>query len=855
MKHEYEQEQRQYWIQLRQELTRYKAELGATNFELAQCLGISRQPLVSFMQGDRKDLPINRSHLKQLWYLLTDPAWMQDKKLSADERTRRETLRRLGPNSLLQAAGYLPESNTRSIAVERERYQHMQRLISSLSNVPDFTNFIRLVGSLETELGERLFGIRDLSKSNLKPGTSLSWKMSTKEIGKWIKQWIKHNLHQQPDVQVKHKFERSITKLVTSGKYDLDNAEIFELYISILENDRFERNIQDNFKLKITQCQFTTLTFSLLDSVFNCSDAIKQQLRHAGMDAEKTLRCFAQETDYIGNLVSDVVLEASVTCRFKDHGAISWRYSSSATHFENMLAAIARGMGYENKLELVDLAIHSLGSSDSSLIKVSITFEDNDIETGQKNIYQSVWVDRSAITGTAKSVSFAARNWLTETLTNCEEIQRYCDVCYTLALIDQDLSDGRQALSNYAIRRSDRSINGPIQDHLKENVISKIEHLQTTTLKQHPILADWYGTLLDQRYCMAQLWCAHASSVEGDLKMTGEWLTKTEAALEQPSLKHYIPLHILTYTEKVLYQFYSGDPNSFSKKEWRSQYKLYLKQLNDYIYQEIDNKAFRKYCDRLEFDVYLCASDLFGRVGRLDFSLSGWEDSEYLEQSISNSLMAAYCAAKIGNKQRAAHWITTVSRAYCRLGKQAQAQEFADIAEHLSKNSIHPRHNLDYQESIMAEVNLMHGERFLLEENPQAALKHFLQSLKGASYLGFARVISESLYGIARAAQGFNDYRIEKTFEDAFGGKQVDNPSQKWKFKPDKRSGATNPIANRTIQFVNDLNKQSDWGGVADQFKNQAKAIWHDWAIAIHGEGVTHPLEVEIDHYRFLNRV
>ena len=64
---QYEQMQLHYWEQLRQELQRYKAELGTSHSELAEGMGISRQPVVSFMQKSRQDLPIYRSNLIRLW--------------------------------------------------------------------------------------------------------------------------------------------------------------------------------------------------------------------------------------------------------------------------------------------------------------------------------------------------------------------------------------------------------------------------------------------------------------------------------------------------------------------------------------------------------------------------------------------------------------------------------------------------------------------------------------------------------------------------------------------------------------------------------------------------------------------
>jgi len=140
----YEEEENRYWQQLRQEFNRYKSDLDVTNVELAEGLGISRQPLVSFMNNSSHKLPIRRSNLMRLWDFLTAPEQIDRKNISDEAKSNREQLREAGSNSLLKAAGFLPSSTNMILEVEPSRHQQLQRIASRLCNL-QFTEFTDLL--------------------------------------------------------------------------------------------------------------------------------------------------------------------------------------------------------------------------------------------------------------------------------------------------------------------------------------------------------------------------------------------------------------------------------------------------------------------------------------------------------------------------------------------------------------------------------------------------------------------------------------------------------------------------------------------------------------------------------------
>lgn len=848
----YEQRQKRYWEQLRQEFNRFKSELGVTNSELAQCLGISRQPLVSFMQNSSFGLPIQRSNLERLWDLLTDPERLKEKRLSSGAKLKREDLRRKGADTLLKAAGFLPNSEDQILDVSPSRHQQLQRVVSRLSSLPieEPADFIRLIESIENFIARSLPPQRrfELDKNQL-PNLSVS---SEEIVERWIRD---NNFAHTTESYIENKFRVAVSNLAVSGKYELESSEMFELYMAICENERLHRDVNEYLKIRITQCQFKTLTF--LFTEYKINERLEKELNQASLEAEKQLRValnnIQYKENYLEDAVSDVVIEALIVCNFrKTKENISWRYSSSTTHLENMFAAISYSMGCESELELVDLSIRSLGRKDYSLVKTSSVFGNINTCGNEQNskIYQGTWVDRSTILGLLQSVSIAIRSWLSEIFTNTEQCEGYYKVCKEVAAIDNSLMKGRKVLNDYRIQQNEYSNGFSANRFLEKEVINKIQELREGLLRENPTLQKLYGATLDYKYCIAELSCAHSALIEGDIVKAKKLLTNIEAYLNKIDYQD-TPLKILFLSEKMLQLFFIGDQEFLSKSSgWRSDLEMSLKELSEYIYK------FRKYCGRFDYDTYMVASEIFGRVGRLNFCLCKLGDVEYLEQATQNFLKAAYCSSKIGHRQRAARWISNASRVCSRLDYGDCAEEFSNLAETIIEHSLEPAYSLEHQEGVMAEVNLSHGERLLLiEENFSEALKYFLKSLRGSIYIGFPRLIADNLYNIARASKDLEDCKVRKSFEDAFGRRNSEN-QHNWKLEENKQAWKNNKIVLEVIKFINQIDSDSDWNSVSRKFQQESKKIWHTWANSGNSNGrIRHLIEDEIDNYRYLSRV
>ena len=173
------------------------------------------------------------------------------------------------------------------------------------------------------------------------------------------------------------------------------------------------------------------------------------------------------------------IVEAEIICDFPNIGEdIRWLYRSSATHLENMLTAMAIGMGCSERLELIESSTRTLGQKGYGLVKASTAFCDTEKPA---NIYESVWVDRSSIKAFLQSSLTATTKWLSDELNQGDDYANYYKVCHGVAHIEQALAHGRKLLNDYAFqRKSNLGITEgcSTQLYLNQKVIDKVQGLK-----------------------------------------------------------------------------------------------------------------------------------------------------------------------------------------------------------------------------------------------------------------------------------------------------------------------------------------------------------------------------------------
>lgn len=849
----YQDEENFYWQQLRQEFERYKNDLATNHVELAKGLDISRQPLVSFMNYSKHNLPIGRFHLMRLWDFLTAPEQIDNKNISDEAKSNRQQLREEGPNSLLKTAGFLPNSTNTIVEVEPSRQQQLQRIISRLSNLKftEFTDFIKIIDAIEDEIAARYDRALIPDEKPIIDGYA-----SLEKIDEIVKDWWCDGIHhEKPSIKMLESLQEAIVKLMALGKCEFNRSELFELFLCVLENEQTTANINRTLrKIRVTECQFKTLTFSLEEYTFDLGT--KELLKNAGIQAEKCLK------GYLHPEISDTAIEVSVTCNFgKADRNVCWQYSSSATNYDNMLAAVARGMGYRSHLKLVDIASRALGRKEGTarLVKASATLKDEEKNDRTGKFYQGVWIDLDTITSILQSLVSAARSWLSENLLADDICKKYYQTCEEVAEIESNLTHCQKLTSGYVFQTDRRLKDLSFTSYLK-GAIEQIQEIQKTSLQAHPVFREFYESDLERQFCMANLILARSAHIQVNLTEAAEFLSEVATALHGKSqVSEYKPVAILYKLEEMLQKFLSGDRAFIEEKQWQSPKSSYninscLDELKNHIKE--GNVKYGSYPGRFDFDVYLCASEIFARSARFDFC-SEFKSREKLEKAADNFLMAAYYASKIGLRLKASHLLANASRACCRLGDSDRAQKLADVTENIIKSQMKPTDVFSYQEAILAEVNLARGERLLLIDGSLTeALKLFLLSLKGAIYLGFTRLIAENFYNIARVCDRLRTSKLKfamllaKHFEKELFSKEdleLFDATKGWE---------RTQVATKTMKFLDNIDLDADWETIANLFKAEAKSIWHQWyAEANPGKEGNHPIEDAIDSYKFLCRL
>ncbi|NJL68315.1 MAG: hypothetical protein HC894_19400 [Microcoleus sp. SM1_3_4] len=558
----YQDEENFYWQQLRQEFERYKNDLATNHVELAKGLDISRQPLVSFMNYSKHNLPIGRFHLMRLWDFLTAPEQIDNKNISDEAKSNRQQLREEGPNSLLKTAGFLPNSTNTIVEVEPSRQQQLQRIISRLSNLKftEFTDFIKIIDAIEDEIAARYDRALIPDEKPIVDGYA-----SLEKIDEIVKDWWCDGIHhEKPSIKMLESLQEAIVKLMALGKCEFNRSELFELFLCVLENEQTTANINRTLRKIRVQSVNLNLDISLEEYTLIRYEGI---VKNAGIQAEKCLK------GYLHPEISDTAIEVSVTCNFgKADRNVCWQYSSSATNYDNMLAAVARGMGYRSHLKLVDIASRALGRKEGTarLVKASATLKDEEKNDRTGKFYQGVWIDLDTITSILQSLVSAARSWLSENLLADDICKKYYQTCEEVAEIESNLTHCQKLTSGYVFQTDRRLKDLSFTSYLK-GAIEQIQEIQKTSLQAHPVFREFYESDLERQFCMANLILARSAHIQVNLTEAAEFLSEVATALHGKSqVSEYKPVAILYQLEEMLQKFLSGDRAFIEEKKWQS---------------------------------------------------------------------------------------------------------------------------------------------------------------------------------------------------------------------------------------------------------------------------------------------
>jgi len=857
-----EQEHQRYWKELRRKLKELQDEKQFSATEIAEGLGISRQTYAEFINYDEnkdkdkgKTLPIYRDSLLALWDFLTAPQQIEDKRhLSPENRAKRQSLKNESPDRLLEIVGFLPESQSLALDGDPLRQKKIHRIASRLCSSwiqdKDLWKMEEII--LNTIIEEGRFNNENFEKQKDQRDPT---KFDLKTAEKWIERLYKDSFNYEI---IKNKFLSSINRYNTLGKSSFDLIELFELYQSIAENEflRDQNKKEKNIRIRIVDCEFRSLNESFKDMRDLAEDNpdhsnILWKVIDIGIDTENQLRRveLKKESKNEGNenifLAFQPVKEAKITYRLgEDKKYLSCVYHSSSAQVENMLIALKEGLGYT--LELTGLSMRALGNESSSLARVSAVLYD---KNSQKN-YQGLWVDINTLNCMLQAVALAVESWLSEKIHSQDN---YYSICQCTGKILNDLQNSRKALYDYRIENNNYSKSA---EQLADEVLEETKKLNNYLLEEDESIRNFYQNLLERIEHMAKLVKARSAHIEGNIISTKK-LLYTEANQSNIADKYnYIPVYLLYATENMIYKLFAGERQFLVGELWRVGNNLTLASYTNQIKEYIENNS-----TALDINLYLSLSEIYGNFGRLELYSCKNSERKQLEMAVNNFLIATYFSLKIDRRQRVAHWLTHLSRTSSRLGDKDKAEQYASLAKQMVTQAISPRDNSKYCEAIMAEVNLADGEKYLLiDNNPYLAIEAFLKALNGSLNLKFARLIADSLYGIARSAKLLSEKEVKKGSKFHF---KINFPKD---FSNSRNTNGEQTITEKVTNVLTEIEQNSDkydneddyWKFIYNEFKAQAKKIWHDWAnvdINSDNQPVEHPFEGEIDTGNFLGAV
>ncbi len=835
-----------YWQQLRELFIEYKQNLRVTNTALAKGLNISRQSIVSFMQGSNK-LPIERESLLNLY------EYLRNEDVSPDiKKLRLGYFDRPALYKLLMSAGFLVNPSIRFTDLEPDQHQKIQGIILRLCKLKlQPRQFIGLVDEIEDMITKRAFFTeREIFSGFNNRGTEPS---KLVQYQQWVEQHIDN-----PDVNITNIF---LKQAIQTIKYPPTHSEMFELYAQIEYNNSISPIASNHhLEIKILDCQFETITTRLQDLKYlKDKHNLKLYVDNICKQAEQYLMGLSpSESEY---LVISPVVEVKIYWQFKQEVTDEeyiWSYCSSATQLQNLLAATQCGIGYGRDRELLDFSSHSLGQKDFALVKSSAAYCKNG------TIYHGKWVDQNAIVAILKAVTIALISWLVDEMkTNTNDYIQYRRSCQKFAQIDQLVYEARRKAKNLQFQPIENpatnSSNSGSAYILLDQALQRISELLDDLKKQSQTILDCYETNLQIKYCAVVLLQVKILRDQGDLSRAQRLINSPQLEQHLDSVTYLdggaVPIAMSKNIAVKLQDLFSGTLEPIDNLLC-SQAKFCttcMEKLKKYVDDE--DLKYNNYSNRLDFDVYLSAADVSGETAMIDFYLtlgvtthSSSKVKKWEESILDRLLLAAHYAARVDYRLQAAQWLALASRVCCRSGNRDRAIDLANLAEAVITEALGSRMYFEYQESTRSEVYLAQGEQFfLLDQKADMALDKFLQSLKGAIHLGNTRLIADNLYRISQISHYMSNHQslLHSKWTNVFAKNQIRSNLDK-----------DNRIMADVIKFLNELDKTQDWEYMAGQFLNEAITIWHQWATdGIRDSTRVHPFEKIMREGSFLGRI
>lgn len=870
---QYSRKQQQHWKELQQLFETYKETCGVSISEFAHGLDVSRQFVYNFMDDPSNHgfSKVSRYDLIALWDYITDPKEFASKKLKEQHREARNKLRQETSAALLKTAGFFPEEDfpqrrkAESALVQRAQSRLSSSWIQDESLREYIVNNI-LDQVLDQGRSGHAYYVDEFNYNDE------SQKRDILNFPRDEKLYIDNESIRLSSESILERYRGQIRKLAKSGKTAYVKSELFELYQSILEHRLLNEDATG--AAIILDCQFETISpeqfISRIPKKKNNIKLFDQKKIYDYELAAESALSFTQEKDENTNLaqleMNPRLIKAKVTCTFankeedKNELIAYFENISTATHIENMLTAVQKGLGYE--LKLAGFFVRATGRTAKSLARVSISLEEKDASS----IYQGWWVGSNTITGILRATGDAFARYLSKA--GVDEYAYY-KTCYEISKLTNRfhhesfyLYEGRSSLS---LKRSfkDLEITDLADDiyKVRDSITSDPESIDNYS--RHLSALDYLDRML-------QVLRIHAFFIRGDLSNVSSLMNKYPKLFDiaqldvqlntyqvsDESSKAYLSISLIHQMSCVIrFFFMSGRRDFLLRRHWKIQnsYSLnsHLSTIRDYVIK-IGN---------IDFDSYFCASQIIGIVSQLDL-YSVHSTRSDLKSSVENLIKAAHYSYRIGHFRRASQWILNAVRTCCRLGQPediSKAHSLCKIADSIREHGMNfskakdeafetyvPDEKGLTADWLLVNQQLASGEVHLAEKNYDEALLNFCGALNNAYRVGYLRIEPDCLYNISRTSKEIAEV-LKK-------GKELPI-----KTLPHKDLSSLFQSDNNSVSSLFDAAKfesknspgNVDWESLYQSCQQEAAEIWDRWSQSLNNDKTVHPFSESIRNGTF----
>lgn len=746
----FEGEQQEFWTALKKKLESFRDNCGASMAEMAEGLGISRQPLYNFMEKPADGLSrMDRLALLSLWAYLTDPKQYQNRKLKQEHRDARKLLYQEGPDNLLRAAGFLGYSDLNKKAITIEDPQ-MKRLVLRLKSKWLYDDALRayiINGFLDDLLDQ---GRPD--RNSYLVQLDYEKEDDKRKIEEWPFTSKLYPSEEERYLEITNQYRRAIDNLVASGKTQFIESELFELYQSILEHDEDRDGDHD---LKIERCEFETLSSkSILDKLDFSSLQIQAEKRVAiNPEIIKSKDQFPQ------------ISEVKISCRFTEDNSTDsnsdssresyFKYASTATHVENMLMAIKQGLCHP--LKISGFFTRAVGRTDKSLARAAIALSEDDLSSKRRTkiekVYQGWWVSSNTILGILKAFVDAFKRWLSEK----KDIQNkeYYDACRRLSDVNERFYEINTAVfeGNFDVFSNSGKRGGREENTVEEKICETIEDIEEVENKDLFKSMEEVRLRLKGKEFRLKLTLLHLNIYQGRM----EEAKKIVDAYQDPrelvekgvnSLdKEFQALLIMSaHVEYMKYKLVAGDKQLLQGKLWKIDPKYSLEKCEKVA------RAYVKRSGNINFNCYSFMAEFFSALGVMEFYAveNGMED---LKKGCEYLIESAHYSLRIGYERKAAQSLLYVVRCLSRLRLDDVDQKSQNILNEV-ETVVNRKQSAQDRDWLNAIFHLSCGEKYLLIDNaPDKAMVEFLSAFRCSIDIGYIRLVPDCLYNIFRASK------------------------------------------------------------------------------------------------------